>query len=178
MPRGVWGALGGLPRYGKRVEIEQTALPGIGLKHEFATQSGRRIAVVSHRAGRRDLVIYDRFDPDRACEAIQLNDEEADALVELLGAPRIVQRLNDLHREVEGLVSLQLPILGGSPYDGRTLGEARIRTRTGASVVAVVRAGQVHASPTPDFSFAAGDVVVVVGDEENTSAVADILTDG
>ncbi|MEU7897265.1 TrkA C-terminal domain-containing protein [Nonomuraea sp. NPDC049152] len=160
------------------MEIEQTALPGIGLKHEFGTQSGRRVAVVSHRSGRRDLIIYDRSDPDRACEAIQLNDEEADALVELLGAPRIVQRLNALHREIEGLVSLQLTILPGSPYDGRTLGDARIRTRTGASVVAVVRGPQVNASPTPDFRFEAGDVVVVVGDADTTAAAADILTDG
>lgn len=160
------------------MEIEQTALPGIGLKHEFTTHSGRRVAVVSHRTGRRDLVIYDKVDPDRACEAIQLNDDEADALVELLGAPRIVQRLNDLHSEVEGLVSLQLAILLGSPYDGRTLGDARIRTRTGASIVAVVRGGQVNASPTPDFRFAAGDIVVVVGDEETTAAAADVLADG
>ncbi|GIH23734.1 potassium transporter TrkA [Acrocarpospora phusangensis] len=160
------------------MEIEQTALPGIGLKHEFTTHTGRRIGVVSHRTGRRDLIIYDKSDPDRACETVQLNDDEADALVELLGAPRIVQRLNALHREVEGLVSVQLPITPGSPYDGRAMGDAAIRTRTGASVVAVVRGGQVNASPTPDFRFAAGDVVVVVGDEENTAAVANILTDG
>ncbi|GAA4050547.1 cation:proton antiporter regulatory subunit [Nonomuraea soli] len=160
------------------MDIQQTALPGIGLKHEFDTHSGRHIAVISHRSGRRDLIVYDRNDPDRACEAIALNDDEADALVELLGAPRIVQRLNDLHREIEGLVSLQLPIPAGSPYAGRTLGEARIRTRTGASVVAVVRRGQVQTSPGPDYRFEAGDVVVVVGDEENTSEVSDILTDG
>ncbi|MET8160644.1 cation:proton antiporter regulatory subunit [Sphaerisporangium sp. NPDC005289] len=160
------------------MEIEQTALPGIGLKHEFTTQHGRRIAVVSHRSGRRDLVIYDRHDPDRACEAIQLNDEEADALVELLGAPRIVQRLNALHREVEGLVSVQLPLAEDSPYAGRPMGQARVRSRTGASIVAVVRGGQVHTSPTPDFPLAGGDVVVVVGDLESTAAVADILAGG
>ncbi|RCG26868.1 potassium transporter TrkA [Sphaerisporangium album] len=160
------------------MEIEQTALPGIGLKHEFTTQSGRRIAVVSHRSGRRDVVIYDKHDPDRACEAVQLNDEEADALVELLGAPRIVQRLNALHREVEGLVSVQLLIAEGSPYAGRPMGETRARTRTGASIVAVVRGGQVHASPAPDFGLMAGDVVVVVGSPESTAAVGDILSHG
>jgi TrkA domain protein len=160
------------------VDIEQTALPGIGLKHEFTTRSGRRIGVISHRTGRRDLVIYDTSDPDRACEAVKLNDEEADALVELLGAPRIVQRLNDLHREVEGLVSLQFPIAPGSPYAGRPMGDARVRTRTGASIVAIVRAGQVIASPTPDFVLQGGDVVVVVGSPESTSAVADILAHG
>ncbi|MER7210103.1 cation:proton antiporter regulatory subunit [Streptosporangium sp. NPDC000239] len=160
------------------MDVEQTALPGIGLRHEFTTRAGRRIGVVSHRTGRRDLVIYDPADPDRACETVKLNDEEADALVELLGAPRIVQRLNALHREVEGLVSLQLPISPGTPYAGRPMGDARVRTRTGASIVAVVRAGQVFASPGPDFTLDGGDVVVVVGSPESTSAVSEILAHG
>jgi len=160
------------------VEVEQTALPGIGLRHEFTTRSGRRVGVVSHRSGRRDLVIYDSRDPDRACETVKLNDEEADALAELLGAPRIVQRLNDLHREVEGLVSLQLPIAAGSHYAGRAMGDARVRTRTGASIVAIVRSGQVFASPGPDFVLDGGDVVVVVGSPESTAAVAEILSNG
>ncbi|WP_327581406.1 potassium transporter TrkA [Nonomuraea sp. NBC_00507] len=133
------------------VEIEQTALPGIGLRHESTTRSGRRIGIVSHRTGSRDLVIYDRDDPDRAGGTVILDDEEADALAELLGAPLVVQRLNDLHREVEGLVSEKLPIADDSPYAGRPMDDARVRTRTGASIVAVVRGGQVYASPAPDF---------------------------
>lgn len=160
------------------MEIEQTALPGIGLRHEFTTRSGRRIGVVSHRTGRRDLVIYDPDDPDRACETVKLNDEEADALAELLGAPRVVQRLNDLHREVEGLVSEKLPISEGSPYAGRPMGDAQVRTRTGASIVAVVRGGQVFTSPAPDFTLAVGDLVVVVGSADSVNAVADILAHG
>jgi TrkA domain protein len=163
---------------GLMVEIEQTALPGIGLRHEFTTRSGRRIGIVSHRTGRRDLVIYDPDDPDRACETVKLNDEEADALAELLGAPRVVQRLNDLHREVAGLVSEKLPIGDDSPYTGRPMGDARVRTRTGASIVAVVRGGQVHTSPAPDFALASGDLVVVVGSTESVNAVADILARG
>ncbi|RVX40470.1 potassium/proton antiporter regulatory subunit (CPA2 family) [Nonomuraea polychroma] len=161
-----------------QVEVEQTALPGIGLRHDFTTRAGRRVGVVSHRTGRRDLVIYDEDDPDRACQTVTLNDEEADALAELLGAPRIVQRLNELHQQVEGLVSVQLPIPADSPYAGRPMGEARVRTRTGASIVAVVRAGRVVASPGPDFVFQAGDVVVVVGSQDSTAEVADILARG
>ncbi|QYC41256.1 K(+)/H(+) antiporter subunit KhtT [Nonomuraea coxensis DSM 45129] len=160
------------------MEVEQTALPGIGLRHDFTTRTGQRVGVVSHRTGRRDLVIYDKDDPDRACQTVKLNDEEADALAELLGAPRIVQRLNALHEQVEGLVSVQLPIPEGSPYAGRPMGEARVRTRTSASIVAVVRGGRVFASPGPDFVFGTGDVVVVVGSEDSTAEVADILARG
>ncbi|GAA4918144.1 cation:proton antiporter regulatory subunit [Nonomuraea thailandensis] len=160
------------------MEVEQTALPGIGLRHDFTTRKGQRVGVVSHRTGRRDLVIYDKEDPDAVCQTVKLNDEEADALAELLGAPRIVARLNQLHQQVEGLVSVQLPIPAGSPYAGRPMGEARVRTRTSASIVAVVRSGQVFASPGPDFPFNAGDIVVVVGGEESTAEVADILANG
>lgn len=158
------------------MDVEQTALPGIGLRHEFTTRAGRRIGVVSYRTGRRDLVIYDKDDPDRTCESVKLNDEEADALVELLGAPRIVQRLNDLHREVEGLVSLQVPV--ADKWAGKTMGSAQVRTLTGASIVAVVRSGQVNASPLPDFVLRQNDIAVVVGSLESTEAATQILTGG
>ena len=66
----------------------------------------------------------------------------------------------------------------GSPYDGRSLGDTRARTRTGASIVAVVRHGQVVASPRPDFVFHPDDIVVVVGTADGTAAVARLLVEG
>jgi TrkA domain protein len=160
------------------VDVEEIALPGIGLRYDFATRSGQAVGVVCHRSGRRDLVIYDQDDPDASRNVLQLTDDEGDVLAELLGAPRIVERLADLHKEVEGLLSEQFPILPGSPYDGRTLGDTKARTRTAASIVAVVRGGQVHASPRPDFRFVAGDIVVVVGTREGADAVARLLASG
>ncbi|MGH3742320.1 MAG: cation:proton antiporter regulatory subunit, partial [Micromonosporaceae bacterium] len=79
---------------------------------------------------------------------------------------------------IQGLVTEQIPITADSPYAEKTLGDTRARTRTGASIVAVVRNGQVHASPRPDFRFEQGDVVVVVGTDEGSAAVADILANG
>jgi TrkA domain protein len=160
------------------VDVERTPLPGIGLRHVFTTNRGRSIGVISHRDGRRDLVIYRRDDPDSAAETVVLTAEEANGLAELLGAARVVERLAELHRQVEGLVSEQIPIAAGSVYDGRSLGDTRTRTRTGASIVAVVRDREVVASPRPDFVFHAGDVVVAVGTAEGTTAVAAILADG
>jgi TrkA domain protein len=160
------------------MDVERTALPGIGLQHAFATARGRRLAVISHRTGRRDLVIYDRADPDTAVQTVALTTEEASGLAELLGGTRIVERLAELQRQVEGLISEQIPIAAGSPYDGRPLAETQARTRTGASIVAVVRDGEVIASPRPGFVFRAGDVVVVVGTEDGTTAVAGIFASG
>jgi TrkA domain protein len=160
------------------VEIEQTALPGIGSRQVIVCRSGRRVGVIAHRTGRRELVVYDAEDPDTAIVSVSLTSEEADTLAELLGAPRIVQRLAEMHRELEGLISEQVLITAGSPYVDRTLGDTQARSRTGASIVAVVRSGEVHASPTPDFRFQAGDIVVVVGTAKGATAVARILADG
>lgn len=160
------------------MDVERTGLPGIGLQHVFTTARGRRVGVVSHRGGRRDLVVYDREDPDTAAVTVVLSAEEADVLADLLGLSRVVERLAELERQIDGLASEQIPIGAGSPYDGGTLGATRARSRTGASIVAVVRDREVIASPRPDFRFLAGDVVVAVGDAEGTAAVARLLAEG
>ncbi|MBA9002234.1 cation:proton antiporter regulatory subunit [Thermomonospora cellulosilytica] len=160
------------------MDVERTSLPGIGLQHVFTTSRGRQVGVVSHRTGRRDLAVYDKQDPDTCIVTVQLTAEEAGFLAELLGTGKVVERLNDLHKQVEGLVTEQVPIAAGSPYDGRTLGDTRARSRTGASIVAVVRNAEVIASPRPGFVFSAGDKVVVVGTAEGTAAVARIFASG
>lgn len=157
------------------VQIDRTPLPGIGLRYEFRTDAGRRLAVISYRTGRRELVVYDTVDPDAGREVLALTDEEGDALAELLGAPRIVERLADMQRELAGLETTQMVVVAGSPFDGRPLGDTQARTRTGASIVAVVRGGRVIASPRPDFVFTGGDLVVVVGTESAAAGVAHIL---
>jgi TrkA domain protein len=159
------------------MDVERTNLPGIGLRHIFTTGRNRRIGVVSHRNGRRDLVIYDKEDRDSALVSVALSTEEANALAELLGTTRVTERLAELQRQVD-LATAQLLITEGSPFVGLTLGDTHTRSRTGASIVAVVRGNEVIASPRPDFAFRAGDVVVVVGTDEGVAGVADILTHG
>ncbi len=67
----------------------------------------------------------------------------------------------------------QAKILPGSPSVGRTLAQAQAQAqaRTGASIVAVVRDGQVIVSLSPDLRFEAEDVVVVVGTPAGVAAV-------
>ncbi len=157
------------------MEVEETRLPGIGLRHDLVTASGRRIGVVSQSTGARHVVLYDEVDPDAAAATVELTAEEADAVAELLGAPRITERLSRLREQVSGLATEGVPILPGSPYVGATLGDTALRTRTGASVVAVLRAGEAIASPRPDFRFQAGDRLIVVGTADGVARVRDLL---
>src|SRR5215208_2016608 len=72
------------------MDIERVNLPGIGMRHSFTTGRHRRLGVVSHHNGRRDLVVYDKDDPDSAVVSVALNPAEANALAELLGTARLV----------------------------------------------------------------------------------------
>jgi TrkA domain protein len=160
----------------RRLQVEEVPLPGIGVRFDLVTHRGRRVGVVTHRSGRRELVIDDLDDPDACGATVMLTSEEADALADLLGAPRVIERLAALHEQLAGLVSEQVTVAAGSPFVGRTLGDTAARTRTGASVIAILRGSEVIPSPAPDFRFQAGDGVVVVGTAEGVEKVAQIIT--
>jgi TrkA domain protein len=155
------------------VNVEVTPLPGIGVRKDFALRGGRRVGVVTHRDGKLELIVSKQDDPDATQIALPLAVDEAAALANLLGAPQLVAQLTDEHRNLPGILTRQLVV--GQPFDGRPLGDTALRTRTGASVVAVMRAGQVHPSPTPDYTLAAGDLMVTVGTSEGLDAAAKIL---
>lgn len=157
------------------MDVHETPLPGIGLRHEFTTREGRRVGIVSHRSGRRDVLLYDERDPDAAREALSLSGDEAEAVATLLGAARITRELSALQERVSGLVVEWLPLPSGSPYDGRTLGDTQARSRTGTSIVAIARGGAVVPSPGPEHDLRGGDTLVVVGTPAGVEAVAALL---
>lgn len=156
-------------------EIEETTLPGVGLRHAFTTRAGERIGVVSHRTGRRDLLVYSAGDPDACRAAIALTAEEGAALAELLGGSRVTARLGELQQQVEGLAIDWVPVPAGSPFAGRTIAAAGVRSVTGVSVVAVLRSGTAFPAPRPDFVLQTGDVTVVVGTSEGIEAYVELL---
>lgn len=160
------------------VDVEVTRLPGVGVKQELSTAGGRRVGVLTHRDGRRELLVSDLTDPDACSATVALSEAECATLGALLGAPNLVAQLRAEHAEASGVATAQIPVAHGSPYAGRTLGDSEMRTRTGASVVAVVRSGAVHASPRPDFRFAPGDLVVVVGTPDGLKHAASVLEQG
>ena len=156
------------------MDIHETALPGVGLRHDFTTRTGRQLGVITHRTGRRDLLVYDREDPDACREVVELTDEEAEALGELLGADRVVEHLADLQR-IEGLAIDWLAIRPGSPFAGRPIADTQARCRTGVSIVAVLRDRSAIPAPTPDVRLEPGDTLVVVGTTDGISALTDLL---
>jgi TrkA domain protein len=159
-------------------EIREVKLPGLGVRYEFITQEGKRVGVVSHRSGRKELYFPDPVDPDAFKRMLGLSDEDARTLAEILGGSRIAEELAELQHRIEGLAIDWLPLREDSPYAGRTIGDARVRTRTGVSIVAVLREDQAIPAPEPDLELAAGDYLVVVGTTRGIEEVVRILHRG
>jgi TrkA domain protein len=157
------------------MEFQETLLPGVGIRYDAVTRSGAPVAVVLGREGEAELVTYHRDDPDAVAHRLRLDSSEVAALAEILGSPRVSARLADLTREVPGLSSARFAITPGSRYDGRQLGDSKARTRTGCSIVAVVRGDGVYAAPGPRTELRAGDVVVAIGSEAGLADLATIL---
>jgi TrkA domain protein len=158
------------------MEVFETKLPGIGVRYEFETSAGDRVGVVVRRDGRRDFVVYDEIDPDSCRASVSMEPEETAALVEVLGGTKVTERLSDLRLEVEGLSIEWVTMPATARLTGRTIGDGRIRTTTGASVVAVIRGDRSIPGPGPDFGFEADDVVLVMGSTDGVQAAATLLT--
>jgi len=57
-------------------------------------------------------------------------------------------------------------IQSGAVFAGKTVREIPLRSETGASILAVSRAGRVHYDPGPDFQIYPGDRLVIMGHSE------------
>ena len=69
------------------MEVEQTPLPGVGVRYDFRTAAGRQLGLVVHRDEAVELVVYAESDPDSVAESVVLQPEERAGLVELLALP-------------------------------------------------------------------------------------------
>lgn len=83
-----------------------------------------------------------------------------------------------LDEEVIGIdTQIEVVRVRTDTFDGETLAEADIRARTGCTVIAVERDGELVTGPAPDFTLRATDVLVVAGTDDDITRfneVADV----
>lgn len=154
-------------------EIRETSLPGVGVCRDFSTAAGPRVGVVARASGRRELIVYQREDPDTVATAVDLAPVEASALADLLEDRTVARSEGSIEGLIEGLALDWLPVPSG--FTSSSIGDLAIRRTTGAIVVAVVGATGGRPAPGPDEVLVAGDTVVVVGTAEGIKQVAELL---
>lgn len=153
--------------------MSRTPLPGIGVRYDLTTREDRRLSVVAGRDGSRVLSAYQRDDPDECSLSVRLTAGESEALIDALMPAHHSPSL--LSTTGLGLVAERIELASASHWNGRHLGETRMRTETGVSIVAVLRRADAIPSPGPDFRLAGGDTLIVIGTREGADAAALIL---
>ena len=153
--------------------LSSTPLPGIGVRYDLTTREQRRLSVVAHRDGSRTLSAYRLDDPDACALSVRLSSAEATTLIDALMPAHHSPNL--LSTTELGLVAERVELSATSHWNGRLLGDTRMRTETGVSIVAVLRRAEAIPSPGPDFRLAGGDTLIVIGTREGVGVAAGIL---
>ena len=99
-----------------------------------------------------------------------LTDKHMVQTVELLGP--IEERAME-QKSASGLVSRRI-VLTKEQWNGKKIGSLAIRKHYHVNITRVIRAG-INLLATPDLVLQLGDRIIVVGDEEDVSKVADIF---
>jgi len=156
--------------------ITQTQLPGVGVRYDLALESGARVGVLAHRTGRREVFVYGARDPDAVAAELVLTAEEGKLVADLLGGTQLVESVGRLQQQIEGLAIDWIDVPTTSRFVGHTIADAEVRSRTGVSIVAVLRGDDAHPAPGPEFRFAPGDTAVVVGTPDGIVTATSLLT--
>ena len=156
-------------------EVTETQLPGVGVRWDFTTSNGERVGVLSHRSGRREIMVYDRDDPDACRTVLHLSEGDTRTLSELLGSSQVTEALAAVQQQVEGVAIDWVSVPRRSSIAVSTIGDGRFRTRTGVSIVAVVRGDTTIPAPGPELTLLGGDVAVAVGTPEGLGQFRELL---
>jgi TrkA domain protein len=125
-------------------KITEVQLPGVGVRYEFTSARGERIAVVAHRGGRQDLSLYDRHDADTCRTILELDSDDAATLASILGVPQVAASASAMQR-VEGLALDWVTVTQGSTAAGSTIAKASTeaeRVRRSSPSCAISRRSQ------------------------------------
>ncbi|HEV2149474.1 MAG TPA: cation:proton antiporter regulatory subunit [Longimicrobiaceae bacterium] len=157
------------------MDIREHDLPGVGKKFACATDAGDRLTVIIHNTGAREIYFFERGE-DFPHAAVRLEDAEARKLGAVLGGAYFQPATDESMEMVLGQLSVEwMKVEPPSPLAGKTLAQAAVRERTGASVIAVLRQGKAIPNPQPDQEIAAGDTLMVIGDREQVTRFGGLL---
>lgn len=139
-------------------------LPGVGKKISFQTAEEQKIVIIVHHSGKRDLYFFQNSDEDEADYFLSLTSEETRELgAQLLGAT--YQPVDDDKMQIfqKQLVMEWIKLTPESPFVDKQIAESRIRTHTGASIIAVMHGDDMIVSPDINEVLKAGDTVMAAG---------------
>ncbi len=157
------------------IEVREVTLPGVGVKYVMPLRAGGNVAVLLRPDGTRQIYHF-LENEDRPCDLIKFDDDESQQLANLLGRPLVsAPAASELELALGGLEIEWVTLDEGSSVTGKTLKEMQFRTKTGASIIAVMRDDKAIPNPGADTVLNAGDTLLVIGSKEQCHQVRDLL---
>lgn len=157
------------------MQVEEAVLPGLGKRVTFRQlKDGHSVAIVILDDGRKEVYVNpDSVDPT----VIKLEGEEA----RLLGQAMVTEWrpktiIDYISRSFQGGMAMdQFTITEHSPIAGLTVMDTNLRSSTGASVIALIKGGKTIYNPPPSTVIGPGDVVVLIGDEDQLHKARNVI---
>ncbi|HYR08083.1 MAG TPA: cation:proton antiporter regulatory subunit [Longimicrobium sp.] len=160
------------------MNVQEHDLPGVGKKFACTTNEGDRLTLIIHNTGHRELYFFERGE-DFPTQALRLEDAEARKLGALMGGAYFQPAVAESMEMVLGQLSVDwLPLQAGSPLADKTLADTRMRERTGASIIAIIRGGEARPNPQPDETLRAGDTLMVIGSRDQVRLASEAVRGG
>lgn len=159
------------------MKIKTSELPGVGKRYSFDMAEGGHLVLILHHEGHREIYHFKTPDEDEPDFSIKMTDEEARGISSiLLGVD--YQPVSDDRIELL-LKSVRMDWIKVQPESciaGKTILESQIRTRTGATVVAIQRADKVIGSPDVHERILPGDVLMTIGTRDQTKSLDNLCS--
>lgn len=146
-------------------------LPGLGAKFELDTDNGDKVAVIFLNTGKNQLYLLEK---GRDTPAVaNLTPTEARRLGSVLTGAVIEAEKEAVEIAFSALSDVRIRVhtyLARKNLSGQRIGDLQVRTRSGATIIAVARKGRNFISPPPSFAFEEGDILVLIGERDQLSA--------
>ncbi len=144
--------------------FRETDLPGVGKRYTLELEGGGELTLIIHNTGRREIYIIEDEEEEPTC-VISLTEDEAKELGFLLAGttyqPVAPEKMELIMRE---MVMEWVKVGGKASFVGKTIAQAQIRKRTGASIVAIIRKENMFVNPDPNETrIEPGDILVIAG---------------
>jgi TrkA domain protein len=157
------------------MKVFETHLPGVGKRYTAAFPSGGEFVVLVHNDGRRETFWRDASDADGE-DLFELTASQARKLAEIFDGSYFHPVEEGLEEAFEDARIRWIEVDDASPIANRRIRETQLRSRTGASILAVQRGERTLSNPDPDTEIRAGDTIVVVGTDEAYDALETVLS--
>ena len=157
--------------------IYEADLPGVGKKFEVELDGERRLVIVIHNTGKRELFVRENEDED-AEKLFELSDRLARQVGTIMeGAYFQPIRTDTIDTVLSDDTLIEwASVQEGSSLVDKTLAETRVRQELGVSVIAIQRGDETITNPGPETHIEPGDTLVVLGSQEACRRLDDLVS--